>query len=234
MICTKGPRVGEIEWMDIHWHEAQKHGGELSGIIWKPFCDFEREKLIQVCMRLWLDREKGFRIGDQSRGSRELIGYSGKDYLNDSESSRLLKRAEFLKAVCEKEGVEWLPKEECSCRKEWPHVLKDGDFLMTDASGCCLCSCHKPTKPEKCEHDPQGHICNEKKCPLWRDTYTKEQVDAKLKAMTKVEVQAKSNVYIEEREFRDSLWNVLHALACSTKGNSLLKKMLVDLRKRFL
>ena len=30
----------------------------------------------------------------------------------DSESSRLLKRAEFLKAVVEKEGLEWLPKEE--------------------------------------------------------------------------------------------------------------------------
>lgn len=61
----------------------------------------------------------GDRLGERSHchhySSACLIDYHPADYDHDSESNRLLKRAEFLKAVCEKEGVEWIPS--CTHRK---------------------------------------------------------------------------------------------------------------------
>lgn len=49
------------------------------------------------------------------------------------------------KAVCEKEGVEFLPKE-CPCLKGCPHVCKDGEALLS-VTVPCPCPCHK--KPEE-------------------------------------------------------------------------------------
>lgn len=93
---------------------------------WRPYADFEREKLrvlgCEKSGRGLLLGSAGYEITTYSPGyvrennytSDILIGYSPSDYATDSESSRLLKRAEFLKAVCEKEGVTFLPKaEEC-------------------------------------------------------------------------------------------------------------------------
>lgn len=55
----------------------------------------------------------GDRQGEKSHchhySSACLIDYHPSDYDSDSESNRLLNRAKFLKAVCEKEGIEWIP-----------------------------------------------------------------------------------------------------------------------------
>ncbi len=67
--------------------------------------------------------------------SNLVTGYTSDRYFADSETSRLLKRAEFLKAVCEKEGVGWLPTE----RGRWNPAL-------------CSCGgkyCPDKTKPER-------------------------------------------------------------------------------------
>lgn len=90
---------------------------------WTPYADFEREKLVQFSEKrspsndggnsnyvIWsieVDEWIGYRLWKYD--SRSLIDYTGTSFGEDSESSRLLKRAEFLKAVCEKERVEWLP-----------------------------------------------------------------------------------------------------------------------------
>lgn len=138
-ICIKGLHAGEIQWMFKHpdgrlidllpRHNSAdlqfiRYGGD-----WQPYADFEREKLTALNMTLWLTYE-GYGLDfDPDFGSkykaRDLINYSQREYDLDSESSRLLKRAEFIKAVCEKEGVEWLPKGKCN------------------ACNCCLCPCHR-------------------------------------------------------------------------------------------
>lgn len=125
-ICLEGPKAGSIEWIDNPMSKC--HGrvlpdGKLTllrGMTpWQPYTDFEREKLKQLgrkgkTSRLYAPGDScqdGWQwttgYGD-SHMSGELIGYASEDYFAGSESSRLLKRAEFLKAVCEKEGVEWL------------------------------------------------------------------------------------------------------------------------------
>lgn len=121
-ICIRGPIAGQIHWV--------KPGTEFTDPQeeWKPYADFERKKLRELgrkdktsylysagepCNELYgWHWTNGY--GD-SHCSTELTGYTAENYWNDTESSRLLKRAEFLKAICEKEGVEWLPAS-CGCR----------------------------------------------------------------------------------------------------------------------
>jgi hypothetical protein len=97
------------------------------------YADFEREKL----------RELGFdgivvKFEDQdcwiyltTHNNTLLHGSPCRSYFAFSYSDRVLVHAEFLKAVCEKEGVEWLPQNHC-----WDCAgLSEGE---------CLCLCHKP------------------------------------------------------------------------------------------
>jgi hypothetical protein len=143
-ICIKGQRAGEIEWEEVcipslgngldkptPYPIAYREGGE-----WIPYADFEREKLMELGGAISLDLVAGFvfsREGLQVTNSIYTFGYPYRDYKSDSESSRLLKRAEFLREVCRRENVEWLPKEKCST---WcsPKCLVYP----------CPCSCHKP------------------------------------------------------------------------------------------
>ena len=108
-ICTKGPEAESIQWCFL------KDTNFINGD-WRPYSDFELDVLDR------LDADMGhvglsgtdgyFLIKDGwQHTSRDLIGYCGCDYKADTESGRLLKRAEFLRRVCEREGVEWLPKE---------------------------------------------------------------------------------------------------------------------------
>lgn len=103
---------GEIKW----FHEADEC--LLEKIFWQPYADFEREKLKELhadgigvsCIGSY---ELSIRVATGKTvtyNSCDLIDYH--EVFEDSESSRLLKRAEFLRAVCEKEGVEWPPKGE--------------------------------------------------------------------------------------------------------------------------
>lgn len=136
-ICRQGPRTGYIAWFDadpdageaVAQHHLYTRAKALDGNrrktdgLWQLYADFEREKLWAVAPEraLCVIGCAGFRILAVRRSGRwndprqveyksnKLIGYDYEDWQKDSESSRLLKRAEFLKAVCEKEGVEWLP-----------------------------------------------------------------------------------------------------------------------------
>lgn len=95
---------------EIHWVPEDRDCDEDD----IAYADFEREKLRglglkdqgQVCFGTRFD---GYTLLGYT--SLHLIAYSSDDYVKDSESNRLLKRAEFLKAVCEKEGVAWLPQQ---------------------------------------------------------------------------------------------------------------------------
>jgi hypothetical protein len=162
-ICTKGPRAGEIEWMDVRWTEEQDAGGKISGITWIPYADFEREKvrILSIGSIRTLEysvegcRTRYAYVIDNGSGHRhesfDLIGYGWDDYMEGSESSRLLKRAEFLKAVCEKEGIEWL-----SCQSCTTNYYGLCDRCMTAAlhglyesfqRAMCKCECKKTACP---------------------------------------------------------------------------------------
>src|SRR5947207_3174168 len=94
----------------IGWAECDEKQAD-----WQFYADFEREKLAALCngQALRLDGCWGYRLNVPKIGkviypgqdhetrydSRELIGYAYLEWLEDTESSRLLKRAEFLKAV---------------------------------------------------------------------------------------------------------------------------------------
>lgn len=123
-ICVEnGPCLGNIYWFfltkeglisynpDVPEATIERQGA------WKPYADFEREKLRQIAINRtfisYPDIDHGYHL--LGYYADDLIGYTEKDFYYDSESSRLLKRAEFLKAVCEKEGVEWFPKKKCDC-----------------------------------------------------------------------------------------------------------------------
>lgn len=54
--------------------------------------------------------------------------------------------------------IQWLPNLKCACKDDF------------------LCGDHYK---EKMRHDPNGHICDEKKCPMWEKKYaTYEELDA--------------------------------------------------------
>jgi len=115
-IAIRGHLAGNIEYRDAALFQ-KKDGTWVCDGDWIPYADFEREKLRELGSvneyikahewgySLGINLDDGVRILD----SEVLIHYSHDCYEADSESSRLLNRAEFLKAVCEKEGVEWLP-----------------------------------------------------------------------------------------------------------------------------
>lgn len=168
-ICIKGQSLGEID-----WETTNAARGSCKNVLtemmrnaestWRRYADFEREKLRGLsCQDIRMPGigtiydQTGVSVGysiycknsNELYLSSELIGYSR--YLCDSESSRLLKRAEFLKAVCEKEGVEWLPEskkcEEQSGTLCYCHPSSGLDCGVTKTG--CPCSCHQ--KEEKCQ-----------------------------------------------------------------------------------
>ncbi len=136
-ICIKGPKSGNIRWVNYE---------NDPGKDWQPYADFERVKLKELHTgMIGFDWVSGYSLHvDEFRyESKQFIGYSSHDFAKDSESYRLLKRAEFLKAVCEKEGVEWLPDcHEC-------------DMIMEKKACACgepFCQeCMSKPKEEKCD-----------------------------------------------------------------------------------
>lgn len=158
MICepwiyTVGPKAGQIT-----WHDAA--GGVANAVL---YANFEREKLIAMkAQDIHLEADGYILYTPQKKySSGKLIGYYCGNHSEDSESSRLLQRAEFLKAVCEKEGVSWLPKEKsfrdpCSCVSCKPPTTEEknhgcdkcnvNDGRIRIHSYPCTCQCHKPTE----------------------------------------------------------------------------------------
>lgn len=127
-ICVEGESLGAVCWsITPDWDGISK----INGSKWQRYADFEREKLrdLQKAIRAeecFIEINGNtflfscfYKNGDGTHCDSEyLIDYD--DYLEDTESNRLLKRAEFLKAVCEKEGVEWLPE----CEHVYPALRK--------------------------------------------------------------------------------------------------------------
>jgi hypothetical protein len=114
-ICIKGPDTASIEWFNTNPDQAYWEGN--LGPCWMRYADFEREKLRELGSdTIQVSHTESYCLNIPETERRKSIWYySGnvigyREYHADSESSRLLKRAEFLKAVCEKEGVDWLPK----------------------------------------------------------------------------------------------------------------------------
>src|SRR4051794_19250667 len=96
-------QTGGIFWLDSDSDTLPMHSQQYS-------C-FERVKLQQIGCKgkrvVRVEDSWAFHVTIQKNGvvreyeSEDLINYSTGQYWADSESSRLLKRAEFLKAVCE-------------------------------------------------------------------------------------------------------------------------------------
>ena len=177
-ICTACPKAGRINWFYPAYATTEK----VQDKGWQPYADFEREKLRELghgCIAVdgqGSTRVSAFFLG--KLGSMPLVQYSSFDYLNDSESSRLLKRAEFLKAVCEKEGVEWLPQE-----PRWSDVKVKDNRLTANLY-------NPPRYLYECKHGtPHTYLCE--KCVAEkkgeeesdRDYYTKKEIDERVEAV---------------------------------------------------
>ncbi len=216
-ICTRGPEIGQI-----HWLRPATTPSELDTGMWQPYADFERE----ICAKLECypnhirQTTLGYHImftrslqGKKQAfyNSHELLDYSAVDYSMDTESGRLLKRAEFLKAVCEKEGVEWLPKQPYATggvvsapapgEEPIPAALNGCCAHCTGAPRGCLNPCPPPpapTSPQWCKgREGEGHtcrigdltgtciVCGHVDNPGAREYYTKAEIDAKVDALLK-------------------------------------------------
>lgn len=210
-ICIKGPPVGEICWLAPHSNPderpdhrylvfVRRNMKELAENLdaseqWQPYADFEREKQKAIGGELFID-SGGVSIDgvyffikdvDMSRAykmdSQELIGYRLGDYDADSESSRLLKRAEFLKAVCEKEGVAWLPQD-----------LKGKLWMGEDESNL-----KEIGTVTKLEFKPGRMNVEWEKKPE-RDSYTKKEIDERVgELLTHVESLAQAVQFLGDR-----------------------------------
>ena len=82
--------------------------------LWQSYASFERTKLILLHAEMehvGVGGRDGFflQTDETYYSSRDLTGFNGLDYADASESTRLLERAKFLKAVCEKEMIDFLP-----------------------------------------------------------------------------------------------------------------------------
>lgn len=164
-ICIKGDNAGDIQWAftDEKGVWASPDGLSLLKTHWQTYADFEREKIRHLvgCAVIDISRE-GYQLtwlslseapGCKSREirkwytSKKMTGYTFLQYEQDPEHARLLERAKFLKVVCEKEAVEWLPKS--CCTKTYYGMC---DRCMTAAllglyesiqRAMCKCQCEK-------------------------------------------------------------------------------------------
>lgn len=158
-ICIKGPRAGTIEWFQSIDPRFVDSAGEYhhEGVRWRVYADFEREKLNKLSYKYSSNTDFGIGFNEwhgftwMEYTSHELIAYTSGQYDMDSESNRLLKRAEFLSKVCDEEGVKWLsekPKYKCDYGKIRTLKMKDNtEWIIKEFSEYW---CHSKN-PEKCD-----------------------------------------------------------------------------------
>lgn len=212
-ICIKGKQAGTIEWLQEDETGRPYEIGEASEMVWpkgvwERYADFEREKLKALdsmprnacsqsdfgeLLTIGVDDRGFFVLGN---GSGDLIGYTEEQHTKDSESSRLLKRAEFLKAVCQKESIEWLPKQ-CNCspyvtlngehicsvmKKPW-HIMPSSGWMDENAEPIRRlesCICFKVCNGEMLQNNPRCPIHGEPE----PDYYTKAEVEDELEMLS--------------------------------------------------
>lgn len=208
-ICIKGQRAGKIEWNPAYASDKEK---------WKPYADFEREKVNKLRVSragiytATFTNGSGFGLSFYENRdhafvqywSDELIGYTG--YISDSESSRLLRRAEFLRAICEEEDVEWLPRQ-----------VATGGFVAGDL-------------PLSIDHP----CCIMRHCPFpvpENDTYTREEESLRDPSCACLPEDGPCKLHGEEWEFRRAL---LDLLASSPLAGTYEQDRIADLRRRFV
>ncbi|PQO47389.1 hypothetical protein [Blastopirellula marina] len=104
-IHTTGPYAGEITWSDDS--EGVQNG--------QPYADFEREKLKELNAYIQNPPSKGEQrnlgyvcyVDEIAYFSTIVTGYD--TYESDSEATRLIERANFLRELCIAFGNQWLP-----------------------------------------------------------------------------------------------------------------------------
>lgn len=258
-ICIKPgiKTTGKIEWWFPPVHKDAPYTGHNGSVMkedaWQPYADFEREKLRELKASragVWIasmDTGDGWGVCIPNNKAGEFIRYYSDDFIGyasydtDSESCRLLKRAEFLKAVCEKEGVEWLPDERLT---DWKPTAKQkklseqdektiDEMLEYHLASCTRPGCCKPQK-EKCEACEDKRVrkcgfcgrclmcCREanggKLCKPTRDTYTKDEIDTMFKNLSSFLNTRNGCVDVCEKRWRRALVDFVNVrLACPHK-----------------
>ena len=226
-ICKKGRHQGSIEWFS--GDEPVICDFYDRGDCWRCYADFEREKLeklsntnpewdIGICIDS-VPENRGYVLPliHRSYNSKELIGFDGEDLFYACESSRLLKRAEFLKAVCEKEGVEWLPKTKLTGEETARGFAQAVARGMREELEARSCSCADST-PE-------------------RETYTQAEVDDLLEKYLEQSLRHLEEMKREEKEWRKALLPCIAEILelTHTKNHWMYaEKKIEDLRRRFL
>ncbi len=237
-ICTRGTKnLGKIAWVTEDRILAPDNGINFEG--WTLYADFEREKLEQIGCRgkkvIRVEDSWGYHVTIKKNGvertyeSDELIEYNTGKYWDDSESGRVLNRARFLKAVCEKEGVEWFPwsEEKTQLRRRAEKAMKQVNDMAAELLGDqCPKSC-----PHKNAIDPEACICCRRSDLPERDTYTKDEVDALIRGVKRTAEIAAHMCWYGELKFRTALFGFL---AWWLPDIVVVREKLEDLRHRFL
>lgn len=153
-ICIQGEQAEKIAWF-----ASDDRGPYLLGLhnqllrpqgTWLRYAEFERAKLETLTYHFIRVSNDGFELPptELHLNSKELIGYDGEQYGTDSETGRLLMRAKFLKAVCKKKRIPWLPNDTCwNCG----HIPDHFD-------PCC--NINGGLKPESSESGDRGLGCS--------------------------------------------------------------------------
>ena len=257
--------TGEIEWFKISFQILY----DAICPPWIPYADFEREKLeelgaddIQTCytsaayeiITNWGTPKK-----KTCHNSSVEISYDVHDFRSDAESNRLLARARFLKAVCEKEGISWLPKKEMKLTKKELY----GDHPCQQCPGIGLHVCREDIQRCDCKDSPWEELNNSKmrislwqcgrckkassafydpetgKLPEKKDCYTCKQIDERLDFRTDVDSTMVKYRQKEEKEWRKALLDFLDIPNCRISRGTFIdvddfETEFEDLRKRFL
>jgi hypothetical protein len=237
-ICAEGPDAGEICWYNTAEVLHFKYD-------WQPYADFEREKLTQLgdegcdMDHVGVSGTLGYFLHftdvdgkETTYSSRRLCKFSGECYKQKRESDRLLMRAAFLKAVCEKEGVAWLPEQPEGGyilppnmpEADRKRVIKELSKVVTRKCDCHLypyqvCDvCQGTDRPRRISREEAMRLdCQllDQYAPPYR--YTKAEVDERFRALF------------------DTLDDIFSAIRSEVNGPSGgFSYTLDNLRKRFL
>lgn len=242
-ICIEGKRLGEITW-------SSDTSGAVIAIedetLWINYAEFERGKLNQLVEKrgqeceMWIPRKSSeafmfaFILSKPTYCSVDLIGYSEDDFMKDSESNRLLKRAEFLKAVCEKEGVEWLPKEP---KEKYKIAVDHIDCLMMESPGMNKEEITEFREKIKQDKIDVNNPCNCLQCKNERSKFPKRSIPDIINGMHSGEIGnldgLQEIINMQEESKKDFINAIMKTLE-SLPPRMGLAKYLSEIKSKFL
>lgn len=121
-ICIRGKKAGKIEWfMNPHLRNGLSYDKFTGSIqnqnVWQEYASFERNKLRELKdkanVTLFIDNgdSPGVEVYRYT-GHRDVpFEFTVEEFDDASEEERLLKRYEFLKLICEAEGIGLSPEQ---------------------------------------------------------------------------------------------------------------------------